>query len=95
MRGGQCVVELRQAKSDEDAEDASVVAKVQVECLVDRECDRVVVKGDVDLSRGRGQDVVLHASKDFFDIACGGMLVNYFGRGYSGVVWSNVAYLYR
>lgn len=91
VRSRQCVVELRQAERDEDAEDAGVVAKVQVESLVDGEGDGVVVKGDVDLGRGRGQDMVLHAGEDLFDVACC-MLVSFLE---GCIIQCSIVYLYR
>lgn len=66
---GEGVVELGEAKGNEDAEDAGVVAEVEVEGLVNGKCDRVVVQCHVDLGRGRSDDVVLHTGEDFFDVA--------------------------
>lgn len=70
MRGGQDVCELREAKSDQDAEDAGVVAEIEVEGLVGGEGECVVVEGGVDLGEGRADNVVLHAGEDFADVAC-------------------------
>jgi len=60
---------LRDAERDEDTYNASVMAKVQIEVLVYWKGDGVVIKGDVDLSGRGSDDVVLHASEDFFNVA--------------------------
>ncbi|KAF7671095.1 hypothetical protein GT037_010876 [Alternaria burnsii] len=60
---------LRDAERDEDAYNASVMAKVQIEVLVYGKGDGVVIKGDVDLSGRGSDDMVLHASEDFFNVA--------------------------
>ena len=67
---GKYLAKLRDAECDENTDDAGVVAKVQVEVLIDGKGDRVIVKGYVDLGRRGGDNVVLHAGEDFLHVAC-------------------------
>jgi len=67
---GKYLAELRDAECDENTDDAGVVAKVQVQVLIDGEGNRVIVEGYVDLGRRGGDNVVLHAGEDFLHVAC-------------------------
>lgn len=58
---------LLEAKRRQETHDVRVVAKVEVERLVEREGRRVVVQRDVDLGRRRVDEVVLQARQQLDD----------------------------
>ena len=43
--------------------------------MVDGEGNSIVVKSDVDLGRGRSNDMVLHPGEDFFDVTWAELVV--------------------
>lgn len=70
VRSWKHVVELRKAEGDYYAKNTRIVTKVEVEILVHREGDRIVVKCDIDLRSRISDDVVLHSSEDFLHVTC-------------------------
>lgn len=68
-REGRVVAELGQAKRREDRNDVCVVAKVEIEGLVQREGLEARVERRVDLRARVAQRVVLEARNDFLLIS--------------------------
>jgi hypothetical protein len=71
VRRWEGIVELREAKSDENADDVRIVTEIEVDVLVNGEGGRVVVERHVNLGGGLDDDMVLHACEDFLDVALG------------------------
>lgn len=68
-RQGRVVAELGEAKGRQDGDDVGVVAKIQVEGLVEREGRRVGVERGVDLRARVAEGMVLETGKDFLLVA--------------------------
>ena len=60
---------LGEAESGQHGSEVGVVGEVEVECLVKRECAGIVVDGDIGLTCGCVQGVVVHSSQELFDIS--------------------------
>lgn len=54
--------ELGEAESGEHGSEVGIVGEVEIECLVERERAGIVVDGDIGLSCGCVQGVVVHSS---------------------------------
>lgn len=70
VRCGQHIVELGEAESNKNTDNPSIMAEVEIDVLVYRECAGVIVERDINLCRRIGNNVVLHTSEDFLYIAC-------------------------
>ena len=69
MSRGQDRRELREAKGCEDGHDIRVMREIEVQCLVQWECRRVIVERNIDLSRWLRDQVVLQTSNELLDVA--------------------------
>lgn len=67
--GGQDGGELGEAEGGEDAAHIGVMGEVEIEGLVQGKGRVHAVKGDVDLRRGGGDEVVVQTGEDFLNVA--------------------------
>ena len=65
----QVLCELGEAKSGQHSCEVGVMGKVEVEGLVEREGDGIIVKSDICLSCGCVQGMVLDSRQELFDIS--------------------------